>query len=78
MWFCMRRCRGFSAVGASLLLACVLHARVAAAMSSCEHGSTRVCSNQINVDGARAAGLTAERVVGPAQARRTLERFRLL
>jgi len=34
--------------------------------------------NQINVDGARAAGLTAERVVGPAQARRTLERFRLL
>ncbi len=29
--------------------------------------------NQLNVDGARAAGLGAERVVGPAEARRALE-----
>ena len=33
--------------------------------------------NQINVDGARAAGLTAEKAVGPDEARTVLTRYRI-
>ena len=34
--------------------------------------------NQINVEGARRAGLTAERAVGPDEARTVLQRYEIL